>query len=201
MTKGNSMAHAGETLPSDGRLGAVLGSKIRSLRQHMKLTLDETATRAGISSAFLSQVERGLARPSLHTLVAMARSLGVTVEFLLDAPREQGCITRGNGLTFFGFAELGNLFARLTSVRDGGGRIEALLVRLPSGQKLAEAATRTGEQFWYVLTGTVTLTMKDKTVAMREGDSAHYDSADAHSWENTGEAEAVLIWVGTAALL
>ncbi|HEV3105567.1 MAG TPA: XRE family transcriptional regulator [Trinickia sp.] len=193
-------AHVPEVLQGDERLGTVLGSKIRSLRQHLKLTLDETATRAGISTAFLSQIERGLARPSVNSLMAIARALDVNVEYLLDAPREQRSITRGNALSFFGFANRSNQFARLTQVMEGG-RIEAVLVRVPAGQKLAEVAMRTGEQFWYVLTGTVALTLRDKTVAMREGDSAHYDSADAHGWENTGDEEAVLVWVGTPALL
>lgn len=184
----------------EDRPTAVLGSKIRSLRQRLMLTLDETATSAGISTPFLSQIERGLARPSLASLMAIARVLGVNIQYLLEAPREERYVARGNGLTFFGFADEGNRFARLTQVMEGG-RLEALLVRLPAGQKLAEAATRAGEQFWYVLSGTVSLTLKGKTFAFREGDSAHYDSADPHSWENTGAHEVVLMWVGTPALL
>lgn len=178
----------------------VLGSKIRSLRQRLVLTLDETAASAGISTPFLSQIERGLARPSIATLMAIARVLGVNIQYLLDAPREERYVARGDQLTFFGFADAGKRFARLTQVTDGG-RMEALLVRIPAGQKLDEITARAGEQFWYVLSGAVTLTLEGKIYLFREGDSAHYDSTDVHHWENTGEHEALLMWVGTPNLL
>lgn len=178
----------------------VLGSKIRSLRQRLSLTLDETATSAGISTPFLSQIERGRARPSVATLMAIARVLGVDIQFLLDAPREERYVARGDRLTFFGFADADKRFARLTQVTDAG-RMEALLVRIAAGQKLDEITARAGEQFWYVLSGAVTLTLAGKTYAFREGDSAHYDSTDPHHWENTGEREALLMWVGTPNLL
>ena len=178
----------------------VLGSKIRSLRQRLSLTLDDAATSAGISTPFLSQVERGLARPSVATLISIARVLGVEVQYLLDAPREERYVARGEHLTFFGFADADKRFARLTQV-TAGGRMEALLVRIAAGHKLDDIAARAGEQFWYVLSGTVTLTLEGNTYVFREGDSAHYDSTDAHHWENPGEREALLMWVGTPSLL
>lgn len=190
----------GAWIEDDRAHSTVLGPKIRSLRQRLALTLDETATRGGISTPFLSQIERGRARPSLATLVAIARVLGVDVQYLLDAPREERFVARGDHLTFFGFADADKRFARLTQV-TAGGRMEALLVRIPAGRKLDDITARAGEQFWYVLSGTVTLTLEGKTYVFREGDSAHYDSTDAHHWENTGEQEALLMWVGTPNLL
>jgi transcriptional regulator with XRE-family HTH domain len=100
----------------------VLGPKIRSLRQHLSLTLDEVATSAGMSAPFLSQIERGLARPSVATLMAIARVLGVKIQYLLDAPREERYVARGDQLTFFGFAGADNGFARLTQVTEGVSR-------------------------------------------------------------------------------
>ncbi len=190
----------GAWLDEDRGSSTVLGPKIRSLRQHLALTLDEVATDAGISTPFLSQVERGLARPSVMTLVAIARVLGVKIQYLLDAPREERYVARGDRLTFFGFADADNRFARLTQVTEGG-RMEALLVRIPAGQRLNEIAARAGEQFWYVLSGTVTLMLEGKTYVFREGDSAHYDSTDGHHWHNAGEGDALLMWVGTPSLL
>ncbi|WP_116142317.1 helix-turn-helix domain-containing protein [Trinickia diaoshuihuensis] len=190
----------GEWLEEERPSSTVLGPKIRSLRQHLSLTLDEVATSAGISAPFLSQVERGLARPSVSTLMAIARVLGVKIQYLLDAPRDERYVARGDRLTFFGFADADNRFARLTQVTEGG-QMEALLVRIPAGQKLDKITARAGEQFWYVLSGNLTLTLEDKTYEFREGDSAHYDSTDAHHWHNTGEQDALLMWVGTPSLL
>lgn len=190
----------GAWLEDERPSSTVLGPKIRSLRQRMQLTLDEAAASAGISTPFLSQVERGLARPSVATLVAIARVLGVDIQYLLDAPREERYVARGDRLTFFGFADATKRFARLTRVTEGG-RMEALLVRIPPGQQLDEITARAGEQFWYVLSGAVTLTLSGATYVFGEGDCAHYDSTDAHHWRNMGEREALLMWVGTPNLL
>ena len=50
---------------------------IRDLRKHKNLTLGELAARIDRSVGFLSQVERGLSRPTVADLTAISESLGV----------------------------------------------------------------------------------------------------------------------------
>src|SRR5260370_11535451 len=90
-----------------------LGSTIRAVRQRLKRTLDETATAAGISKPFLSQVERGLASPSITSLAGIAYALGVKVQYFVDTPSEERSVCRADELKFFGFADSANLFARM----------------------------------------------------------------------------------------
>ncbi|KVG32508.1 cupin domain-containing protein [Burkholderia ubonensis] len=179
--------------------GAALGSKIRALRQRLKRTLDETATAAGISKPFLSQVERGLASPSLTSLAGIAQALGVTVQYFVETPSEERSVCRGEQLRFFGFADSANLFARLTNVTEGR-QLEAILVRLPLGQTRSEVTTHAGEEFLYVIEGEVSLTLEGRTFVLQAGDSAHYQSTVPHSWANTAKIESVVVWVGTPRL-
>ena len=65
---------------------AVLGDRIRQLRKARGLTLKELGSRTGLSHAFLSQVERGLARPSMTTLGEIAEALGIGTSALLSQP-------------------------------------------------------------------------------------------------------------------
>jgi transcriptional regulator with XRE-family HTH domain len=90
----------------------VIGSKIRALRQRLKRTLDETATAAGISKPFLSQLERGHATPSITSLVGIARALGVAVQYFFDTPTEARSVCRGEELKFFSFGDSANLFGK-----------------------------------------------------------------------------------------
>ena len=53
-----------------------LGARIRSVRQARGLTLVELARLAELSHPFLSQLERGQARPSMVSLERIARALG-----------------------------------------------------------------------------------------------------------------------------
>lgn len=177
----------------------VLGSKIRALRKRLQRTLDETATAAGISKPFLSQVERGLATPSITSLAGIARALGVTVQYFVDTPTESKSVRRGDELQYFGFADSANLFARLTNV-SGGRQLDAILVKMPAGQPPSEVTTHAGEEFLYVLRGEVSLSLEGTTFVLHAGDCAHYESTVPHGWTNTAGEETVLVWVGTPRL-
>ena len=59
-------------------------SPIRIWREHRGMTQQELASRAGISKAFLSQIESGKRKGTVDTLSALARSLGVPLDVLTD---------------------------------------------------------------------------------------------------------------------
>lgn len=177
----------------------VLGGKIRALRKRLQRTLDDAATAAGISKPFLSQVERGLATPSITSLAGIARALGVTVQYFVDTPTEAKSVCRGDELKFFGFADSANLFARLTNL-SGDRQLEAILVRMPVGQPPSEMTTHAGEEFLYVLRGKVSLTLEGTSFVLHAGDSAHYESTVPHGWVNAANEESLVVWVGTPRL-
>ena len=66
-----------------GPLGAdSLGDYLREQRQSAKLSLRQLSELAGISNPYLSQIERGLKRPSAEILQQLAKGLEVSAESL-----------------------------------------------------------------------------------------------------------------------
>lgn len=61
-----------------------LGQRIREERTKYRLTQEQLAEAAEINESYIGQVERGEKNPSLETLVSIANSLGVTVDYLLQ---------------------------------------------------------------------------------------------------------------------
>ena len=59
-----------------------LGSHIREQRRRAQLSLRKLSELAGISNPYLSQIERGLRRPSARMLQAIARGLRISAESL-----------------------------------------------------------------------------------------------------------------------
>src|SRR6266508_5913856 len=59
-----------------------LGRQIRRLRRNANLTLDDLAGAARVSKSLISQVERGLASPSINTLRRIAGALEVPIAAL-----------------------------------------------------------------------------------------------------------------------
>ena len=67
----------------------VLGRRLRDLRSDREQTLVDTATRAGISPQYLSEMERGLKEPSSEMISAVAGALETTLaEIATDVGRD-----------------------------------------------------------------------------------------------------------------
>jgi len=66
-------------------LREVYGRLLRRLRTRQGRTLAEVAARAGISVAYLSEVERGLKEPSSEVLEAVCIALGSSITGLVGA--------------------------------------------------------------------------------------------------------------------
>jgi transcriptional regulator with XRE-family HTH domain len=64
-----------------------LGRKIRQLRQSLKMSQMELAEKAETDQAFISEMERGVANPTLDSILRIAKALRVTVAELFQLPR------------------------------------------------------------------------------------------------------------------
>lgn len=62
----------------------VLGANIRAERKRQLLTLEQLAEQVGITDNFLGKIERGDSMPSLQTIERIARTLDVSIDFLLE---------------------------------------------------------------------------------------------------------------------
>ena len=80
-TKEPSFEGPAESRHSDERHSEV-GAFIRSQRERANLSLRRLADRAGISNPYLSQIERGVRKPSAEILKRISRALSISAETL-----------------------------------------------------------------------------------------------------------------------
>src|SRR5260221_10716249 len=71
-----------------------LGARIRALRLARRETLRALAGRAGVTESFLSQVERGVATPSIASVQRIARALDTSIAELFEERERVGEIVR-----------------------------------------------------------------------------------------------------------
>ena len=71
-----------------------LGVRIRALRERRGLSLRVVAERAGVSESFVSQIERGVASPSVASLRALADALGESIASFFDGSEPVGKLVR-----------------------------------------------------------------------------------------------------------
>ncbi|MGC3964140.1 MAG: helix-turn-helix transcriptional regulator [Rhodocyclaceae bacterium] len=71
------------------RLCAQFGLVVRTQREALALSQEQLAERADLNRSYLGEIERGVAMPSLATVIKLAAALGVTPSSLL-ARYEEG---------------------------------------------------------------------------------------------------------------
>jgi transcriptional regulator with XRE-family HTH domain len=149
---------------------------VRSLRHERGLTLKALGRLAGLSHPFLSQVERGLARPSMASVERIAAALDVPVAQLWAPPRSRdvAVLRHGEGA----MAEQDAMLRELsTAVREwsAGGR------RWPT-----ELETHAGEVLIYVARGAVEVDLDGTVHVLDEGDALRFDGSIPHRLRRIG---------------
>jgi transcriptional regulator with XRE-family HTH domain len=168
-----------------------LGRRVRTLRLGRGLTLVEVAELAGLSHPFLSQLERGLARPSMTSLERIARALG-TSQLELFAAAEEPVVADADTVPSLLRAGEG----AVGPYAEGRAR---LLVR---GRRQFQPMEFEGsnadpgvfyehdeDEFLTVLTGTVLVELDGEgTWLLGPGDSLYWHSRTPHRWSSPGGA-------------
>jgi transcriptional regulator with XRE-family HTH domain len=80
--------------PSVAAVSSQVGDFIREQRSAARVSLRELARTAGVSNPYLSQVERGLRKPSAEILASIARGLKISAESLYE---QAGILDRRSG--------------------------------------------------------------------------------------------------------
>lgn len=185
-------------------VAVALGSDVRGLRKAQGLTLAELAERTGRSVGFLSQVERGLKKPSVGTLQSLGDALGLGIGWFLqgaevgDDPEERAVIVRGHQrrrLSYTGLAGTDYLGMQdyLLSPDLNANHGLVLTTYQPGANTGDDLYGHEGEESGFVLSGTILLELGDRSYTLETGDSFHFDSAIPHRYSNPGTVPATTI--------
>ena len=184
---------------------AVLGARVRSLREAMDLSLRDLAERSGVSAPMLSQVERGETSPTLQVATRIAHGLELRLSQLLrldegSAVTVVRCGERRTGPT----AASGHAYEILTPPLPGQ-RAELSRHTLapgavtggPGDPPMHEPGSR---ETALIQAGTVILHCDGARHELAAGDCVTFDADLSHHFENPGSDEAVLLAVVSAGL-
>lgn len=175
-----------------------LGAKIRKLRQRRSMTLQEVSDKSGLSKSLLSQIENDTSTPPIPTLVRIAKSLGVKIEYFFKAPSSQQRISVIRRMEWQEEAKLphnrpassGYHYIPLAHP-TANQHMEPFWVRFEQGNNSQPAYYQhNGEEFLYVHKGTLEFNTEGKKIVVTSGDSLYYDSSLPHMVRNIGSKPA-----------
>lgn len=181
-----------------------VGEKIRELREDQALSLDELASRTGISAAVINQIESHMVSPPLGTLIKLARALGVDTGYFFrpeegrrmnyslvrhDERKRVSRVASKEGVNYgYEYESLGY------DLPDR--RMEPFFITLkPSPFEDKGLSAHEGEEFIYVLEGEMEVVLGRHRDVLRPGDSIYYKSATPHRVGAHGDGETKIIAV------
>lgn len=173
-----------------------IGNKLKDLRNKKGLTQEELADRCELSKGFISQLENDVTSPSIATLVDILQCLGTDLKnFFTDTPQEQ--IVFGSADYFEKQDEELHNTIEWIIPNAQKNMMEPIRVTLEAGGSTYPDLPHEGEEFGYVLSGTVYIVLGDKTMKAGKGE-AFYFKPDSQHYIKAGEkAGAVFLWITT----
>lgn len=171
-----------------------LGQRIRGLRRSRGLTLRDLAHHAGVTESFLSQVERGVASPSIASVQRIARGLGLSIAQLFAEEGSAGRVVRRSQRRRIDYPGLRATDEFLTPA--SATRLQLIMsVIEPGGGTGDEPYTHeSDEEVVLVLEGELDLWVGDEHYRLAEGDAITYPSRLPHWNVNRGEQPARVLF-------
>ena len=171
-----------------------IGKKIKDLRIQNGLTLGDLASRSELTKGFLSQVERNLTAPSIATLEDILEALGTNLSEFFHEEQERKLVFSTQD---FFVDEQEEYKIEWVIPNAQKNQMEPIMVELGPGGETAEEDPHEGEEFGYVLSGSVQVVVGMRVVRARKGESFYYHPTDKHKLVNPGKIPARVIWVST----
>ncbi|WP_433151291.1 helix-turn-helix domain-containing protein [Actinomadura nitritigenes] len=165
----------------------VLGERVQALRRDRALTLQRLAEAAGVSVSMLSSVERGRKAPTIVVLARIADGLGVPLADLVAEP-DGGRVLVRRAADQETVDEPGGWRRTILTPVVPGVNFEWVRTTLPAGCDAGRfpAYAPGSHEYVVVESGSLRLTIAERTVELNEGDSAYFAADAAHAYANEG---------------
>ena len=173
-----------------------IGEKIKLMRMQKNLTQEELADRCELSKGFISQLERNLTSPSIATLVDILECLGSNLqEFFRETEVEKVIFTQED-IFEKNNTEKGHSVKWLVPNAQKN-KMEPIKLILSEDGSTDEDDPHEGEEFGYVIKGTIYLHLGQKKFKVKQGESFYFKPEEKHYLSNPGKPDAVVLWIAT----
>lgn len=173
-----------------------IGKKIRRLRILNQLTQEELAQRCDLTKGFISKIERNITSPSIATLMDILEALGTDIQKFFNESIQDKIVFTKEDIYESINEELHHKVSWLIPNAQKN-EMEPILIEIaPKGTSNIEEP-HPGEEFGYVLKGSVVLHLGNKKVKVKKGESFYFQSNQLHYIENQSSRPATVLWVAS----
>lgn len=173
-----------------------IGNRIKKLRIAKDLTQEELADRAELSKGFISQLERDLTSPSIATLVDLLQCLGSNLKDFFQEESDDQIVFHKDD--YFEKSD-GDLHNKIEWIIPNAQKniMEPIRITLEPGGSTYLDVPHEGEEFGYILQGSIQLHIGKKVYKAKKGESFYFTPHSQHFITADNATGAKLIWIST----
>lgn len=176
-----------------------IGERIKKKRNEKGFSLRELAGKVDLSASFLSQIEQGKASPSIENLKKIANYLEVKVSYLIEEEDETlgSFHIKKEERKYVESIDSKTSIALLTSSKIEKNMEPIMYEIKPGGESGRGFFNHNGEEFIYIIEGSLDIYIENQLTTLNEGDSFYFKSSLNHRFKNNGKKLTKAIWVVT----
>lgn len=181
-----------------------LGTRLRSVRHELGLSLQEVAARSKLSIGVISQIERGQTSPTFRSLRLLSGALEMPIESFFNQPpvpepTDGGVVVRPQNRRTLRLDRKGIVTEYIDP--DTAGAMQMMLMTIePGGGTGRENDQHVGEEGGLLLAGQFELWLDEKRLLLNEGDSFRFPASTPHRFRNPGTIPTRIVWFITPTL-
>lgn len=175
--------------PRANNLEMAIGHEVRTYRKKLGITVADLAAATGMSVGMLSKIENGNISPSLTTLQALSKALGMPITAFFrgfEEPKSASFVKAGEGVNLERRGtRAGHHYSLLGHIENNtsGVVVEPYLITLNAESDIFPTFQHEGMEFLYMLEGEVVYRHGDSLYRMQAGDSLFFDADAPHGPE------------------
>ena len=172
-----------------------IGENLKRIRVANSLTQQEVADRCELTKGYISQLERDLTSPSIATLTDILECLGTDLAGFFNEAVDNKIVFKHDDV--FVKETEDNYVINWIVPNAQKYKMEPILVELGEYSKTKADGPHEGEEFGYVLNGSILLNYGSQVYKVKKGESFYIKTNKTHYMENAGKSTARVLWIST----
>jgi transcriptional regulator with XRE-family HTH domain len=172
-----------------------IGENLKRIRVANSMTQQEVADRCELTKGYISQLERDLTSPSIATLTDILECLGTDLGSFFSEAVDNKIVFKHDDV--FVKETEDNYIINWIVPNAQKYKMEPILVELGGYSKTKEDEPHEGEEFGYVLNGSILLNYGNQVYKVKKGESFYIKTNKTHYIENAGKGTARVLWIST----
>lgn len=175
--------------------GSRIGERIKMLRQAKSLTQEELAIRAGLTKGFISQVERNLTSLSVESLIGILDALDEKPSTFFSGALDEKIVFKLKDRVELEREHVQKFQILVPAAQNR--MMDPALLELGVGEKTPEEEPHEGEEFGFVLSGSIEVFLGGKAYRLKKGECFYFKATKKHYMANRRNTKAFVLWISS----